>query len=113
MARTSIVGESKGVAVGSTAIDTNEYGTVTIIAVSAAAVGAELTLTECDTSNGTFTAVDSSDVVGAELTAGKVTFDVGTVNLVGYIGNKRYIKAAIAGTGTTGAVLLSEKRYAE
>ncbi len=88
MARTSIVGESKGVAVGSTAIDTNEYGTVTIIAVSAAAVG-------------------------AELTAGEVTFDVGTVNLVGYIGNKRYIKAAIAGTGTTGAVLLSEKRYAE
>lgn len=113
MARTSIVGQSKGVAVGSTAIDTNKYGTVTIIAVSAAAVGAELTLTECDTSNGTFTAVVSSDVVGAELTAGKVTFDVATVKLVGYIGNKRYIKAVIAGTGTTGAVLLSEKRYAE
>lgn len=113
MARTSIVGQSKGVAVGSTAIDTNEYGTVTIIAVSAAAVGAELTLTECDTSNGTFTAVDSSDVVGAELTAGAVTFDVATVNLVGYIGNKRYIKAVITGAGTSGAVLLSEKRYAE
>jgi hypothetical protein len=42
-----------------------------------------------------------------------VTFNVGTVNLVGYIGNKRYIKAAITGAGTTGAVLLSEKRYAE
>ena len=113
MARTSIVGESKGVAVGATAIDTNGFGTVTIIAVSAVAVGAELTLTECDTSSGTYTNVTSEDVVGAELTAGKVTFDVGTVNLVGYIGNKRYIKTAVAGAGTSGAVLLSEKRYAE
>lgn len=112
MARTSIVGESKGLATSSTAIDTNGFGTVTIIAVSAAAVGAELTLTECDTSNGNFVAVDSSDVVGAELTSGVVTFDVATVNLVGYIGNKRYIKAAVAGVGTSGAVLLSEKRYA-
>lgn len=67
-----------------------------------------LEISECDTSDGTFTAVDDADLIGTEPTAlesgtGKGS---GTAHKVGYKGSKRYLKATIKNkaTSTTGAV---------
>lgn len=59
-------------------------------------------LTECDTSGGTFTAVAAADVLGtmAPITG---TGDDNLTQKVGYIGSKRYIKGLITVvSGSTG-----------
>lgn len=62
-------------------------------------------ITECDTSGGTYTAVATADLIGA-FTAVTSNANVGAKQKVGYIGKKRYIKLQIVTTGsTTGAVL--------
>lgn len=71
----------------------------------------EIKVTECDTSDGTFTAVDDDDILGAEGgavgTGGIVKSFVAahaapSVTLVGYVGGKRYIKVRDERTGTHG-----------
>jgi hypothetical protein len=54
-------------------------------------------ITECDTSGGTFTAVDSSFLIGTPtaLTASN------TSQRIGYVGKKRFIKASIISTSVT------------
>lgn len=59
-----------------------------------------LTLTECDTSGGTYTAVAADGVVGAADGDTSITLtDVGTAKL-SYVGNKRYVKAVVTVVAT-------------
>jgi hypothetical protein len=104
MARISIIGDCDAV-VGATAtaIDTNGYGSITLV-INAAAAGV-VTLTECDTSDGTYTAVASTDAIVP-------TIGEAGAFLCSYIGSKRYIKVGLTGTGNTFVVLKSEKRMA-
>ena len=98
----------------SASLDTQNYGSVTLLANIGATTDTlngtnrvELQVQESD-DNTTFTAVADSDlvkVVGGQATG---TFAVlnagGAVNQVyktGYIGNKRYVRVALANFGTT------------
>jgi hypothetical protein len=104
MARTSIAIDIIATG-GAGAIDTNGYGTVSIVCTGAAT--GVLSLTECDTSDGTFTAVDAGDITGDTAIAASA------YNIAGYIGNKQYIKASVTGTGNTFVIILGEPRLAE
>lgn len=57
---------------------------------------ATISLQECDTSTGTFTDVESKDVVGD----GVVTSGTNAVVALGYKGSKQFIKIKIDGTTT-------------
>lgn len=105
---------------GATAVDTQGYEGVTVVfnagAVSAACT-VTLSLVECATSGGTYTAVALGDIIGGALPA----VNTGTANqvyAVGYRGSQRFIKGQIAlgGTVSTGAdvscsVILSHGRH--
>lgn len=105
MARTTIIGDAD-VAVGTagTAIDTNGYGMITLV-INAAAAGT-LAFTECDTSDGSYTNVDASDMILPTIASAGAF-------LGAYIGNKRYIKYTLSGTGNTAVILKTEKRMAD
>lgn len=53
-------------------------------------------ITECDTSGGTYTAVTATDIIGT-----LVAFTTVTPQSYGYIGSKRYIKAVVTVAGAT------------
>lgn len=57
-----------------------------------------LTILECDTSGGTYTAVDSSQILGA---ASFVAASDSVVKRIGYVGYKQFVKLRITSTGTT------------
>jgi len=66
---------------------------------------------ECATTGGTFTSVADADLLGTEVAASRVSGALAsgtTINMVkklGYIGNKRYLKLRLYGTGhATGLV---------
>jgi len=69
-------------------------------------------LTECDTSNGTFTDVNSGDILGTYpvFTKSASVDNSNTVKSFGYIGKKRYVKLSLVvagsgnGNGVVGAV---------
>lgn len=104
MARTTIIGDADAaVGTAATAIDTNGYGIITFV-INAAATGT-FALTECDTSGGTYTAVDSADSIIPTISAAGAY-------LAGYIGNKRYLKYTLSGTDNTAVILKTEKRMA-
>lgn len=80
------------------------YGTIT-------ATNAVFTpvITECSTSDGTFTSVADTDLIGTEAAAGIAATTPRTSGVsknvtkrVGYIGAKRYIKAGVSSTITAG-----------
>lgn len=64
-----------------------------------AALGFKCLVYECDTSNGSFTAVDAADLLGTQKVVA-VKADEKKVYAVGYRGKKRYIKAYIDEVGT-------------
>lgn len=92
----------------SAAIDTAGFESVTVIAqMSAFTSGAgKISISECDTSNGSFTAVAESDLINVpeSMTA------AGAVSKVGYRGHKQFIKVKIAKdsaiSATVGAVVI-------
>ncbi len=64
-------------------------------------------LTECDTSNGSFTDVAAGNVIGYFTSVTDATKD-GTVQSVGYRGNKRYVKIVdTVSSGASGATMVA------
>ena len=92
----------------SAAIDTAGFESVTVIAqMSAFTSGAgKISISECDTSNGSFTAVAESDLINAP----ENMATAGAVSKVGYRGHKQFIKVKIvkdsAISATVGAVVI-------
>lgn len=92
----------------SAAIDTAGFESVTVIAqMSAFTSGAgKISISECDTSNGSFTAVAESDLINAPENMAVA----GAVSKVGYRGHKQFIKVKIvkdsAISATVGAVVI-------
>ena len=94
---------------GSTAIDPAMYGTVTIVGTTTAASSA-ITITVCDTVNGTYAAPAAGEVIdpisgnAATLTG----LASGKTVIASYIGPARFIKAV--GTSTNVIAVLGEPR---
>ena len=87
-------------------IDTQGYESVEVMAIISALTGVDgsnsllPSLEECDTTvNGSFTAVASTDLIGAFTLIDAASED-SVVQRVGYIGNKRYIRVKFDYTGT-------------
>lgn len=92
----------------SAAIDTAGFESVTVIAqMSAFTSGAgKIYISECDTSDGSFTAVAESDLINAPESMAAAS----VVSKVGYRGHKQFIKVKIAKdsaiSATVGAVVI-------
>lgn len=92
----------------SAAIDTAGFESVTVIAqMSAFTSGAgKISISECDTSDGSFTAVADEDLINAPESMAVA----GAVSKVGYRGHKQFIKVKIAKdsaiSATVGAVVI-------
>lgn len=92
----------------SAAIDTAGFESVTVIAQMAAFTSGagKISISECDTSNGSFTAVAESDLINAPESMAAA----GAVSKVGYRGHKQFIKVKIAKdsaiSATVGAVVI-------
>lgn len=86
----------------SAAIDTAGFESVTVIAqMSAFTSGAgKISISECDTSNGSFTAVAESDLINAPESMAAT----GAVSKVGYRGHKQFIKVKIAKDSAISAI---------
>jgi hypothetical protein len=85
-------------------IDTAGFESVTFIAQLGVVTDGTYTpsITECDTSGGTFTAVVDADLIGTEAAAALTATN--TVSRIGYIGKKRYVKFSFVSTGTSSGV---------
>ena len=59
-------------------------------------------MTECDTSDGTYTAVDDAFLIQTEAQAGFIFSDDAVTREIGYVGKKQYVKLAVAPSGNTG-----------
>jgi len=106
----TLSGATPGTAV---AIDTQGANNVVIhvftgtITDAGTAAGITWALTECDTSGGSYTAVNSDEIDGslADLSILLDTDDNKYIGSIGYLGIKRFIKITPTGTaGTDGAV---------
>lgn len=92
----------------SAAIDTAGFESVTVIAQMAAFTSGagKISISECDTSDGSFTAVAESDLINAPESMAAA----GAVSKVGYRGHKQFIKVKIAKdsaiSATVGAVVI-------
>lgn len=92
----------------SAAIDTAGFESVTVIAQMAAFTSGagKISISECDTSDGSFTAVAESDLINAPENMAAA----GAVSKVGYRGHKQFIKVKIAKdsaiSATVGAVVI-------
>lgn len=92
----------------SAAIDTAGFESVTVIAqMSSFTSGAgKISISECDTSDGSFTAVADRDLINASESMAVA----GAVSKVGYRGHKQFIKVKIAKdsaiSATVGAVVI-------
>ena len=108
MARTAY--PAKAAPGGSTAVDTDGYGTVTIVGTTTAASSA-ITITVCDTSDGTYASPAAGEVIDPIAgTAPTLTgLASGKTVIASYIGPKRYIKAV--GTTTNVIIVLGEPRH--
>lgn len=89
----------------SAAIDTAGFESVTVVAFGAE----KISISECDTSNGSFTAVAESDLINVP----EKMAAAGAVSKVGYRGHKQFIKVEItkdsatsATSATVGAVVI-------
>lgn len=107
MARTAIDGSTKMVSAAN-AVDTNGYGKVTFVVIASAA-SASAVLQDGDTTSTANAAaedlIDPTTGQPATLTG----LANGSVTLISYIGDKRYVKAG-TGTNTTVYALLEEPR---
>lgn len=86
----------------SAAIDTAGFESVTVIAqMSDFTSGAgKISISECDTSDGSFTAVAESDLINAPESMAAA----GAVSKVGYRGHKQFIKVKIAKDSAISAI---------
>jgi hypothetical protein len=88
------------------ALDRRGFDTVEFIYSSGASATVADTITpvvyEGETTNGSFTSVAAADLLGTEAA---LTLTVAKTGRVGYIGNKRYLKIRLFGTGTATAVV--------
>jgi hypothetical protein len=88
------------------ALDRRGFETVEFIYSSGASASVADTITpvvyEGDTTNGSFTSVAAADLLGTEAA---LTLTVAKTGRVGYIGNKRYLKISLFGTGTATPVV--------
>lgn len=88
------------------ALDRRGFDSVAFIYSSGASASVADTITpviyEGDTTNGSFTSVAAADLVGTEAA---LTLTAAKSGKVGYIGNKRYLKIRLYGTGTATAVV--------
>ena len=66
-----------------------------------------VTMTECDTSGGSYTAVAAADISGTLTLAGFQFDDDNEVRKVGYKGSKRYVKLVITPSANASAALMS------
>ena len=101
---TALTGDSSE----SAAIDTAGFESVTVIAQMAAFTSGagKISISECDTSDGSFTAVAESDLINTPESMAAT----GAVSKVGYRGHKQFIKVKIAKdsaiSATVGAVVI-------
>ena len=88
----------------SSAIDMQGFNSAVVVVNSGAIVGSgdyTVSLTECDTSDGTYTAVAAGDLIGTF----PASLEAASVAKVGYIGTKRYLKTVTTkNSGTSIAV---------
>lgn len=88
------------------ALDRRGFRSVEFIYSSGASASAADTITpvmyEGDTTDGSFTSVANADLLGTEAA---LTLTAAKSGRVGYIGNKRYLKLRLYGTGTATAVV--------
>lgn len=88
------------------AIDMQGYESIEFMLVMGAQTDGDfsMVLTECATSNGSYTAVDDADLLGTE-PAFTTDTDQNKIASVGYIGSLRFLKMTVvsANTATTGA----------
>jgi len=94
-----------GTGTSAEAIDTYNGGYAEIYLLFTVAAAGTVTLTECDTSDGTYSAVDASQILGSTTLATATEFPV-----ISYIGDKQYIKATVTGTGNTFEILWAAPR---
>lgn len=83
----------------SAAIDTAGFESVTVIAQMFPSGAGKISISECDTSGGSFTAVAESDLINAP----ESMATAGAVSKVGYRGHKQFIKVKIAKDSATSA----------
>ena len=94
----SVVPVAPGVTtVTGSAIDTRDYDSGVVVLSADGDVVGTWSLTECDTSDGTYTAVAAGEIHG---TQGQAIADG---SKLGYVGSKRYIKPVLV-VGTDGVV---------
>lgn len=92
-------------------IDTAGYESITFIPSVGTVTDGTYTpsITECDTSGGTFTAVADADLIGTESDAALSASN--TSARIGYVGKKRYVKFSVVSasttSGTTGATCMA------
>jgi hypothetical protein len=90
----------------SVAIDRRGFDTAEFIYSSGASATVADTITpvvyECDTVSGSYTSVAAADLLGSETA---LTLTAAKTGKVGYIGNKRFLKIRLYGTGTATAVV--------
>jgi hypothetical protein len=85
-------------------IDTAGFESVTFIAQVGVVTDGTYTpsITESDTSGGTFTAVATDFLIGTEAAAALTASN--TTSMIGCVGKKRYVKFSIVSTATTSGV---------
>lgn len=92
-------------------IDTAGFESVTFIPSIGTRTDGTYTplITECDTSGGSYTAVDDADLIGTEAEA--VLNASNTSSRIGYVGKKQFVKfsfvSATVTSGTTGATCIA------
>lgn len=91
---------SESAAIESAAIDTAGFESVTVIAQMSVSGAGKISISECDTSNGSFTAVAESDLINAPESMAAA----GAVSKVGYRGHKQFIKVKIVKDSAISAI---------
>jgi hypothetical protein len=87
----------------SAAIDLQGFNSACAVVSTGAVAGSgdyTASLTECDTLGGTYTAVAASDLLGEFI----ATLAADSVYKVGYVGNKRFIKAVVTKNSGTSII---------
>lgn len=85
-------------------VDTAGFESVTFLPLTGVLTDGDYTLalTECATTDGTFTAVADADLIGLEANASfTADTDDSKIGKIGYIGSERYVKATVVSANTT------------
>lgn len=92
-------------------VDTKGYNALTFAIAIGSVADADatfaVTMTECDTSGGSYTAVAAADITGTLTLAGFQFDDDNEPRKVGYRGTKRFVKLVITPSANASAALMS------